>query len=216
MRLRDRSVELEYVQFDRKTRAARITSVGNRLLEWHDSVLKTFLTTASAIAQGIANTAMGKYPAPAVELKTGEWAPPFQLQGSDGRSYRLADYAGKSVVVVAWFPKAFTTGCTAECASLKSNGNALRRAGVQYFAASVDHPATNAEFAASLDLDYPILSDPSMETARAYGVLAPSGFARRWTFVIGMDGRILAIDRKVSSATHGSDVAASLTKLGVR
>ena len=72
---------------------------------------------------------------------------------------------------------------------------------------------TNTRFAASLGIDYPILSDPTKDTARAYGVLAPSGYASRWTFVIGADGRILDVDKKVSPATHGSDLAAKLTDL---
>jgi peroxiredoxin Q/BCP len=92
----------------------------------------------------------------------------------------------------------------------------LRRFDVQYFAASVDNPDTNAKFAASLGVDYPILSDPDKATARAYGVLSASGFAQRWTFFIGRDGRILAIDRHVSAATHGSDVVERLKALGVQ
>jgi thioredoxin-dependent peroxiredoxin len=86
---------------------------------------------------------------------------------------------------------------------------------VQYFAASVDSVETNARFAASLGIDYPILSDPSKEVARAYGVLAPSGFASRWTFYIGADGRVLAIDQQVHAASHGADIAAKLIELGV-
>lgn len=92
----------------------------------------------------------------------------------------------------------------------------MRRAGVQYFAVSVDQAEVNAQFAASLDLDYPILSDPTKSTARAYGVLGSSGFAQRWTFVIGRDGRVLAIDRQVSAATHGSDIVERLKTLGVQ
>jgi thioredoxin-dependent peroxiredoxin len=81
------------------------------------------------------------------------------------------------------------------------------------FAASVDSAETNAKFAQSLGIDYPILSDPTKEVARAYGVLAPSGFASRWTFYIGADGRILDIDKKVSASTHGDDIAAKLADL---
>lgn len=62
-------------------------------------------------------------------------------------------------------------------------------------------------------MSYPILSDPSKETARAYGVLAPSGYASRWTFYIGADGRILDIDKKVSVSTHGMDIVARLKEL---
>jgi thioredoxin-dependent peroxiredoxin len=61
-----------------------------------------------------------------------------------------------------------------------------------------------------------MLSDPSKGTARAYGVLGPSGFARRWTFIIGRDGRILAIDKDVAVASHGRDIAGRLAALGVR
>lgn len=92
----------------------------------------------------------------------------------------------------------------------------LRRFDVQYFAASVDGADTNARFAASLGVDYPILSDPTKAAARAYGVLAASGFAHRWTFYIGADGRIQAIDRYVSPGTHGRDIASKLSALGVR
>jgi len=81
---------------------------------------------------------------------------------------------------------------------------------VRYFAASVDAPETNAKFAASLGIDYPILSDPTKAVARAYGVLAPSGMASRWTFYIGGDGRVLDIDKKVHAASHGADVVKRL------
>ena len=87
---------------------------------------------------------------------------------------------------------------------------------VRYFAASVDSPETNAKFAASLGIDYPILSDAAKDVARVYGVLAPTGFASRWTFYIGADGRILDIDKKVSASSHGADVVARLAKFGVQ
>jgi peroxiredoxin Q/BCP len=87
---------------------------------------------------------------------------------------------------------------------------------VTYFAASVDAPEINAEFAKSLELDFPILSDPGKQVAAAYGVVnAERPLAYRWTFYIGKDGRILAIDKKVTPATAGKDVAAKLTELGI-
>ena len=89
----------------------------------------------------------------------------------------------------------------------------MRRLNVAYFAASVDSADVNARFAESLGLTYPVLSDPTKDVARAYGVLAPSGYASRWTFYIGADGRILDIDKKVSAASHGRDVVAKLTEL---
>ncbi len=85
-----------------------------------------------------------------------------------------------------------------------------------YFAASVDTPDVNAEFAKSLELDFPILSDPAKGVATAYGVVGGERpFAQRWTFYIGTDGKILAIEKKIAVATAGRDVAAKLTELGV-
>jgi peroxiredoxin Q/BCP len=72
--------------------------------------LRALLSLAAGVALsfGAAVTGLGQQPAP--ELKVGDTAPPFNLQGSDGKPYRLADFKGKSAVVLAWFPKAFTGG----------------------------------------------------------------------------------------------------------
>ena len=84
-----------------------------------------------------------------------------------------------------------------------------------YFAASTDDAETNRKFAESLGLDYPILSDPTKETAKAYGVLSAMGFASRWTFYIGKDGTVVSVDRDVSTKTAGTDIAKKLGELGV-
>lgn len=155
-------------------------------------------------------------PTQAAELKVGDMAPDFKMQGSDGKVHQLSDYRGKQAVVLAWFPKAFTGGCTKECKSFRDNGQAVRQYDVAYFTASVDTPEVNKKFAQSLNLDYPILSDPDKNTARAYGVVGPNRpVARRWTFYIGKDGKILHIDKKVKTASHGKDVAKELDQLGV-
>lgn len=75
--------------------------------------------------------------------------------------------------------------------------------------------SVNARFAVSLGIDYPILSDPTKDVARAYGVLAWIGYASRWTFYIGGDGRILDVDRKVNPSTHGADIVAKLKSLEI-
>ena len=76
--------------------------------------------------------------APAAELQVGDPAPDFTLAGSDGKTYTLSQFKGKKAVVLAWFPKAFTSGCTVECKSLAANGDKLRQYEVAYFMASVD------------------------------------------------------------------------------
>jgi thioredoxin-dependent peroxiredoxin len=80
---------------------------------------------------------------------------------------------------------------------------------------SVDTAETNRQFAQSLGIDYPILSDPDKTAARSYGVLSATGFANRWTFYIGKDGRILDVDKNVHPQSHGIDVARRLAELGI-
>ena len=152
-------------------------------------------------------------------LKVGDPAPDFTLSASDGHSYHLADFKGKKAVVLAWFPKAFTTGCTIECKSLAANGAKIRKYEVAYFMASVDPvegEKGNKAFAASENADFPMLSDPTTEVAKAYGVLnAEHGFAMRWTFYIGKDGKIAAIDNAVKPATSAEDLVAHLEELKI-
>lgn len=152
---------------------------------------------------------------PAPELKVGDQAPDFALQGSDGKTHKLSDYRGKKAVVLAWFPKAFTSGCTIECKSLAQNGEKIRKFDVAYFMASVDPIDRNKGFAEQEKADFPILSDPTKETAAAYGVLNKGGFASRWTFYIGKDGRILGIDKAVQPKTSAEDMIAKLQEYGV-
>ena len=85
---------------------------------------------------------------------------------------------------------------------------------VAYFTASCDTEETNKRFAQSLKLDYPILSDPTRKTALAYGVVEGDGvYPKRWTFYIGKNGKILAIDKQVKAGTHGAQVVKTLAEL---
>jgi peroxiredoxin Q/BCP len=104
-----------------------------------------------------------------------------------------------------------------ECKSLRDSGDEIRKYDVAFFAASCDDVETNTKFAQSLELDYPILSDPEKGVAQAYGVVTPERqWPFRWTFYIGTDGKILAIDKEVRPATAGAGVAAKLAELGVK
>jgi peroxiredoxin Q/BCP len=155
-------------------------------------------------------------PAALAEVKEGDAAPAFELAGSDGKTHKLSDYIGKQAVVIAWYPKAFTGGCTNECKSLRQHGEAIRKFNVAYFTASCDDAETNKKFAESLELDYPILSDPSRKLSDPLGVTdAQQMRPRRWTIYIGKDGKILHIDKAVKTMSHGTDVAAKLKELGI-
>ena len=149
------------------------------------------------------------------ELKVGDATPDFSLHASDGKTYKLSDFKGKRAVVVAWFPKAFTQGCTIECKSLAENGHLIKKYEATYFMASVDPLEDNKKFGAEYKADFPLLSDPTKEVATRYGVLNQRGMANRWTFYIGKDGKILAIDKEVKPATSAEDMASKLGELGV-
>jgi len=148
-------------------------------------------------------------------LEVGEQAPDFSLQASDGKTYALSQFRGKQAVVIAWFPKAYTRGCTIECKSLAENGDLIRAYDVAYFMASVDPVADNIGFAKQTNADFPLLSDPDKSVANAYGVLGSYGLAQRHTFYIDSTGTVIAIDQKISPSTSAEDMAAMLGKLGV-
>src|SRR5918993_930582 len=147
------------------------------------------LAGAAVVAQGPPNAA----PAVPTVVKVGDMAPDFTLPGTDGKTHKLSDYRGKQAVVVAWFPRAFTQGCTIECKSLADNGERIRKYDVAYFMASVDPLEENIKFAKATSVtlqgrnggpstvvdkkeaDFPLLADPNKEAASKYGVLMANG-----------------------------------------
>lgn len=175
------------------------------------------MTVTTSVLRGAAAVALCLWAAAAAAdtLEVGDPAPDFRLEASDGNSYALDEFRGEQAVVLAWFPRAFTRGCTIECKSLAENGHLIREFDVSYFMASVDPVEDNRSFAVENGADFPLLSDPTRETARAYGVLSDAGYAMRHTYYIGKDGRILAIDRDVKPETSAQDMAATLARLGV-
>lgn len=153
--------------------------------------------------------------APAAPPDVGAVAPEFSLLGSDGKTHKLSELRGRNVVL-AWFPKAFTGGCTKECKSLSEGGQAIRAYDVAYFAVSTDTPEDNKKFAESLGADFPILADPSGDAARAFGVIGKDGkHAKRWTFYIGPDGTVRDIDREVKPDSAAPDIVQRLEALKV-
>lgn len=188
-----------------------------------------------AVAAGsIGTLAQAPAPAAAPALKVGDVAPDFSLPGTDGKTHKLSEYRGKTAVVLAWFPKAFTGGCTIECKSLAENGDRIRKYQVVYFMASTDTLEDNTKFAKATtvtlagrggaaptvvekkEADFPMLSDPGLGVARAYGVVdGQRTAASRWTFYIDKAGKIAAIDTAVRPATSAEDMIAKLDELKV-
>jgi peroxiredoxin Q/BCP len=151
----------------------------------------------------------------ATDLKVGDIAPNFKLQATNGDVYQLSDYLGKQTVVLAWYPMANTRGCTIECKSLTEKGHLIREYDVSYFMISVDPLDDNRAFAEETGADFPMLSDPSKNTAKAYDVLNLFRVASRVTFYIGKDGKILKIDEDISPKTAAEDIVKNLKSLRI-
>lgn len=177
-------------------------------------LVRVAATSATSTAIGLLNAATRRERGPRVILAVGDFAPDFELQASNGQTYQLSAFRHRQAVVLFWFPRAFTGGCTVECKSMQQHGS-LEAFDAAIFGASVDSTETNRRFADAVGARYPILGDPTKTVARAYGVLGASGFPSRWTFYIGSDGRIQAIDKQVHVTSHGDDVAKQLEALGI-
>lgn len=170
-------------------------------------MIKSLLQTASLSLAVLFSTFAN------ADLKVGDMAPDFSMKGSDGKTYSLSDYKGDKAVVLAWFPKAFTSGCTIECKSLAENGHLLKEFNAQYFMASTDDVEDNTKFAQETKADFPLLSDPDADVADAYGV-SFMGYAKRHTFYIDKTGKIVMIDKNVRPAKSAEDMAKYMKMLG--
>jgi len=151
----------------------------------------------------------------ASDLKVGDMAPNFKLQATNGKFYQLSDYLNKQAVVLAWYPMANTRGCTIECKSLVEQGHLIRNFDVSYMMASVDPLNKNIAFAKDMKADFPMLSDPTKATAKAYDVLNFVRVASRVTFYIAKSGHILKIDEDINPATSAEDIARTLKQLNI-
>lgn len=151
----------------------------------------------------------------AVDLKVGDQAPNFKLQATNGDFYQLSDYKNKQAVVLAWYPMANTRGCTIECKSLVEKGHLIRAFNASYFMASVDPLDTNRDFAKKTGADFPMLSDPTKNTAKAYDVLNTFKVANRVTFYISKAGKVVKIDKNINPLTAAEDIANNLKQLKI-
>lgn len=150
------------------------------------------LTGALAVT---AIAATGLYSAPVLAgppPTVGTPAPAFKLLDQDGKAHQLADYRGKWVVLY-FYPKDGTPGCTTQACTFRDNIFAFRRMGVTVLGVSVDDTTSHAEFAKTHRLPFTLLADSKKEAAKAYGVLRnylAFEIASRQTFVIDPQGRI--------------------------
>lgn len=131
----------------------------------------------------------------------GEEAPDFELPDQDGNKVKLSDYRGKWVVLY-YFPRAFTSGCTREIQEFVKLWSEFSRLGVEVFGISVDSVSTQKRFAEKYGAKFKLLSDKERSVSRSYGVLRPTGTAERVTFIINPEGKIAKVIRNVKPEEH--------------
>lgn len=134
-------------------------------------------------------------------LGVGEMAPDFSLRASDGSTRTLSSYRGHPVVLY-FFPKANTSGCTLETRGFSQDYGEFQRAGMEVIGVSIDSTETQAAFAQKCGSAFPMVGDPSKEIVRAYGVLGLLGLAKRVTFLVGADGRVQDIVEGMLPGPH--------------
>ena len=153
------------------------------------------------------------------ELKTGDKAPNFTLPADGGGKVSLAELKGKSVVLY-FYPKDDTSGCTAEAIAFSKDSKAFKAAGAVVVGVSKDSAASHDKFKAKYDLTVTLVADEQTKTAEAYGVwVEKSMYGRRYmgmeraTFLIDGKGIIRQIWRKVKVPGHSSDVLSAVKAL---
>lgn len=141
-------------------------------------------------------------------MDAGETAPDFALLDQDGETVRLSDFRGRNVVVY-FYPKADTPGCTAQACGIRDRAADYEAADAVVLGISPDPPPKLRRFVDKYELGFTLLSDEDHATAEAYGVWVEKAMYgkkywgnERSTFVIGPDGRIQSVLRKVKPAEH--------------
>ncbi len=145
-------------------------------------------------------------------LNINDKAPDFTLSDADGNVYTLSSFKGRSPVVIYFYPKAGTPGCTDQACGIRDEYQKFEDNNIAVLGISVDSPGAIKEFENKYGLNFPLLSDEDKEVSKKYDVLNDLGFANRITFIIDKDGKIADIMRDVNVETHADDVFAIASK----
>jgi thioredoxin-dependent peroxiredoxin len=151
-------------------------------------------------------TAAAATPGAATEVTVGQPPPDFTATDQDGKSVHLADLKGHPVVVY-FYPKDETPGCTKEACSFRDAWVDLQKKGVVIVGISTDSAASHKAFASNHQLPFTLVSDPDGVIAAKYGVPVTLGFTKRQSFVIGADGNVKKIYRSVDVSKHAQEIA---------
>ena len=149
-----------------------------------------------------------------IVLKEGDWAPDFELPDSKGRKVRLSNFRGKMIVVMYFYPKDDTPGCTKEACIFRDSYSSYQEAGAEILGVSVDGVSSHGRFASKYSLPFPLLADREKTISKTYGVLRPTGTStERVTFIIDKEGRIAKVFPRVRVDVHSDEVLAAIKSL---
>ncbi len=164
--------------------------------------------------------AAGRVAGPDSTALQGRKAPNFELSDGTGKTVKLSDLMGSKNLVLYFYPKDMTPGCTTEACSFRDNLAAVRAAGANIVGISADSPVSHEKFTAKYGLNFPLLSDTGNQVGRLYGVYKKKSLygrefmgIERTTFLIGKDGVVRKVFPKVKVANHAEEVLAALKEL---
>jgi peroxiredoxin Q/BCP len=166
------------------------------------------LAAAWLAALSPSTTSAGQLP------KVGDTAPLIQGQNQDGKTWKLADVVGKKVVLLYFYPKDDTPGCTKDACGFRDRMADLKKDKVEVIGVSFDSSASHQKFITKYNLNFPLLADTDGRIADAYGVrMTDRDMARRVSFLIGLDGKIARVTDTPSADTHLSEMKEAVERL---
>lgn len=146
------------------------------------------------------------------KLKAGDKAPDFQAEDQDGNIIKLSDFKGKKLVLF-FYPKASTPGCTAQACNLRDNWETFQKKGYEILGVSADSGKRQQNFKSKYKLPFPLLADENKEVINAYDVWGPKSFMgkeydgiNRTTFIIDEEGKIEEVIEKVKTKDHAEQI----------
>ena len=148
-----------------------------------------------------------------IKVKVGDSAPNFDGVTADGSTLTIKHLAGKNVVLY-FYPKDDTPGCTREACNFRDDLKIIRDLGAEIIGVSLDTVESHRKFAAKYNLPFPLVSDKDKRIAKAYGVLKNTGTStNRVTFIIDKNGKIAKIFPRVDVKVHSKEIAEALKEL---
>ena len=146
--------------------------------------------------------------------KAGDTAPPFEGQDQDGKTVKLADFAGKKIVLLYFYPKDFTGGCTKEACGFRDRMGDLQTNNVEVIGVSFDSAESHKKFIAEYNLNFTLLADTEGKIIAAYDTKMPlMNMSKRVSFLIGTDGKIIHVTDALNPQAHFDEMKTAIAGL---